>query len=173
MGPQQCSALFSLVVIAGLTCSCASANAARSPLNTGPVITEATSKPPETRTQVVIAPDIVHACELPTADAYFSFDSSHLTSDDRSPLDGVATCFTQGPLSGRGIKLVGRADPRGASEYNLTLGQARADAVAGYLEARGVSPAKAATTSRGALDAVGTDEETWARDRRVDVLLTN
>ncbi len=69
------------------------------------------------------------------------------------------------------VNLVGRADPRGAPEYNMTLGQSRADAVTAYLTARGVSPANASSTSRGAEDATGVDEAGWAHDRRVDVLL--
>jgi outer membrane protein OmpA-like peptidoglycan-associated protein len=57
------------------------------------------------------------------------------------------------------------------SDYNMTLGQARADAVAGYVEKHGLSRARVQSTSRGAMDATGTDEVTWQKDRRVDVLL--
>ena len=126
-----------------------------------------------TASDVVVSPDILRACGLPDADAYFSFNSSQVTSTDRSPLDAVAKCFTSGPLTGRSLKLVGRADPRGSTEYNMTLGQSRADAVAGYLEARGVGAGRASSTSRGAMDATGTNEATWARDRRVDLMLAN
>ena len=55
----------------------------------------------------------------------------------RSVLDQVATCFTTGPLKGRTLKLVGHADPRGGSDYNMTLGQSRADAVADYIIGQG------------------------------------
>jgi peptidoglycan-associated lipoprotein len=74
-------------------------------------------------------------------------------------------------MAGRKLSLIGRADPRGTPEYNLMLGQARANAVAWYLTAHGVSAANAGATSRGKLDATGVDEAGWARDRRVDVLL--
>src|SRR5579864_4238366 len=121
-----------------------------------------------TASNVVVSPDILRACGLPDADAYFTYDSSQVTSTDRSPLDAVAKCFTSGPLAGRSLKLVGRADPRGSTEYNMTLGQSRADAVASYLEARGVGAGRASSTSRGAMDAIGTNEASWARDRRVD-----
>jgi peptidoglycan-associated lipoprotein len=124
-----------------------------------------------TATTVAISEDILQACHIPDADAYFAFDSSHLTAPDHGALDAVAACFTSGPLTGRGLHLVGRADPRGTPEYNMTLGQSRADAVTAYLTARGVNPANASSTSRGAEDATGVDEAGWARDRRVDVLL--
>ncbi|MGH7439956.1 MAG: OmpA family protein [Polyangiaceae bacterium] len=126
-----------------------------------------------TASNVAISPDILQACHIATADAYFSFDASTVTQSDRSPLDAVAACFSNGPLSGHRMKLVGRADPRGESDYNVTLGQARADAVAGYLDRHGLTAAQTATTSRGAMDATGTSETGWAKDRRVDVLLAD
>jgi peptidoglycan-associated lipoprotein len=129
------------------------------------------SAPPETH--VAIADDIARACGISAPDAYFTFDSSKLESKAHSPLETVATCFTHGPLAGRSVKLVGRTDPRGESDYNMTLGQSRADSVAGYLEGHGVSASKASSTSRGAMDATGTDEKGWSRDRRVDVMLAD
>jgi peptidoglycan-associated lipoprotein len=69
------------------------------------------------------------------------------------------------------LVLVGRADPRGEAEYNMNLGATRADAVKHYLAQLGVAGGRLATTSRGALDAQGHDETTWATDRRVDLRL--
>jgi peptidoglycan-associated lipoprotein len=122
---------------------------------------------------VAISDEIRAKCGIPDADAYFPFDSAHVTSGDRSPLDRVVQCFTKGPLAGRSVKLVGRADPRGESDYNITLGQSRADAVGTYLATRGMDKSKAQSTSRGAMDAQGTDESGWQRDRRVDIVLGN
>ena len=124
-----------------------------------------------TAAAVKISDEIVKACGISEPDAYFAFDSSHLGPNSTKVLDQVAACFTTGALKGKSMKLVGRADIRGTEEYNITLGQSRADAVRGYLESRGVAKANASSTSRGAMDAVGTDEPSWARDRRVDVLL--
>jgi peptidoglycan-associated lipoprotein len=126
-----------------------------------------------TASNVNISDEIRSKCGIPDADAYFAFDSSRVTEKDRNPLDLVARCFTSGPLRGHAVELVGRADPRGASDYNFTLGQGRADAVSHYLAAHGLDKGKAQSTSRGAMDATGTDEATWQRDRRVDVLLGN
>jgi peptidoglycan-associated lipoprotein len=120
---------------------------------------------------VDISEEVRRACGIPDGDAYFSFDSRSITSVDISPLNAVAKCFTVGPLKGRSVRLVGHADPRGSSEYNMTLGQGRADSVQGYLGRRGLSRSKVDTTSRGAIDASGTDESGWAHDRRVDVML--
>ena len=61
--------------------------------------------------------------------------------------------------------------PRGETEYNFVLGNSRADAVGGFLRSKGMDKAKIDTTSRGELDATGTDEPGWARDRRVDLML--
>jgi peptidoglycan-associated lipoprotein len=126
-----------------------------------------------TASNVSISDEIRSKCGISDADAYFPFDSARVTSNDRTPLDQVVRCFTQGPLAGHSLKLVGRADPRGPTDYNLTLGQSRADAVSSYLASRGMAKDKAQPTSRGAMDAAGTDESGWQRDRRVDVLLGN
>lgn len=141
----------------------------------GTANTQATNQVPNTptATNVSISEEVLRACNIPDDDAYFAFDSSRLTAFDHAPLDKVATCFTRGPMAGHRLQLVGHADPRGTSEYNMTLGQSRADGVAAYLSARGVRPANASTTSRGAMDATGRDETGWAHDRRVDVMLAN
>jgi peptidoglycan-associated lipoprotein len=126
-----------------------------------------------TAANVTISSEILRACNIPDGDAYFAFDSAQLTTFDHGPLDAVATCFTRGPLANHRLSLVGHADPRGAHEYNVSLGQSRADAVGTYLADRGMRRSNEATTSRGALDAAGHDETGWAHDRRVDVMLAN
>lgn len=124
-----------------------------------------------TASNVAISEDVLRACNIPDSDAYFAFDSSRLTTFDHGPLDAVSACFTRGPMSGRKLHLVGHADPRGSADYNVTLGQSRADAVASYLDTHGMSSDKTKATSRGAMDATGQNETGWAHDRRVDVLL--
>jgi peptidoglycan-associated lipoprotein len=126
--------------------------------------------PPETTT-VAISDEIRQRCGIRERDTYFAFDSADVTTRDRGPLDGVAHCFVSGALKGRHLRLVGHSDPRGDSEYNVTLGLSRADAVERYLLGHGMMASLASTTSRGAMDAVGTDEAGWQKDRRVDVTL--
>lgn len=127
--------------------------------------------PAPTSGTIAVSDDIRAACGISDKDAYFAFDSAALESKDISPLDAIARCFTVGPLKGRSMRLIGHADPRGTSEYNLVLGQGRADSVEGYLDQHGVSRSRVETTSRGSMDATGNDESGWTHDRRVDVTL--
>jgi len=124
-----------------------------------------------TASAVRISDEIVKACGISEPDAYFAFDSANLRDQDAKVLMQVVTCFVSGPLKGRSLKVVGHADPRGSSDYNMTLGQSRADSVTTYMVRKGMDKAKAESTSRGAMDATGSDEPTWARDRRVDMML--
>lgn len=119
--------------------------------------------------------DIMQICGIkasPTAaPPQFDYDKEELTPEDRAVLDQLAECLTKGKLAGKAVSLVGRADPRGTEEYNLGLGSRRAGSVSTYLTHLGVKEPQLAVTTRGALDATGTDESTWAKDRRVDVML--
>jgi len=99
----------------------------------------------------------------------FDFDQSAILPEDRDVLAQVAQCLTTGPLKGRAVKLVGRADPRGTQEYNMALGERRANAALKYLTGLGVPGPQLGETSRGALDATGTDDAAWRMDRRVDI----
>ncbi|MGA2448393.1 MAG: OmpA family protein [Polyangiaceae bacterium] len=130
---------------------------------------EAPSSP--TVSAVHISEEITRTCGIAEPDAFFAFDSANVRPDDKRVLEQVVTCFSTGPLKGRTLRLVGHADPRGGSDYNMTLGQSRADAVAHYIVERGLDKSKAESSSRGAMDAVGSDEPSWAHDRRVDLLL--
>jgi peptidoglycan-associated lipoprotein len=135
--------------------------------------TTSTETPAQAATSgnIQIAQEILAACGIPASDAFFPFDSSRLEKKDLKVLNDVAACFTAGPMKARSMKLVGRADPRGAPGYNMTLGQARADSVQKYLADKSLDPSRAQSTSRGAMDATGTDEAGWAHDRRVDLML--
>jgi peptidoglycan-associated lipoprotein len=53
----------------------------------------------------------------------------------------------------------------------MVLGGRRADNVKGFIVQKGMPGGKVATSSRGEMDATGTDDASWSRDRRVDVLL--
>jgi peptidoglycan-associated lipoprotein len=135
-------------------------------------------EPPKPVSPTVSASDeLVTQCKLsidnvPSAPK-FDFDTAELEPADRDVLQQIATCVTTGPLKGKKLELVGRADPRGTTEYNLGLGTRRAGTVATYLERLGVHEAQLAETTRGALDAQGTDDATWRTDRRVDLKLVD
>jgi peptidoglycan-associated lipoprotein len=124
---------------------------------------------------VNVSDEIRKACDIHLANVddapKFDFDESAVRVDAKDVLNQVATCVTTGPLKGRSLELVGRADPRGEEEYNFALGNARAGSVRTYLVQEGVDPSAVTVTSRGELDATGTDEAGWQIDRRVDVTL--
>jgi len=172
---------FASVALATVTaCTIAGCGGETPPPKAAPTPTDAPAATPNlpakapdspTASAVRISDEIVKACGINEADAYFAFDSSALRPTEASVLGQIVKCFTTGPLAGRLLKLVGHADPRGGSDYNLTLGQSRADSVGSYLVQSGMDKAKTESTTRGAMDATGTDEPTWARDRRVDMIL--
>ena len=101
----------------------------------------------------------------------FDTDESELSSQDTAILQQVAQCLSTGPLAGKNVHLIGRADSRGTTEYNMVLGEHRANAVGHFLEERGVNSARVDETSRGELDATGSDDTSMRNDRRVDIML--
>lgn len=125
---------------------------------------------------IAVSGDIAELCKIKStmttgANPQFDYDKDELTAEDRVVLDQLATCLTTGALKGRAVSLIGRADPRGTDEYNLGLGSRRASSVGQYLGRLGVTDPQMAVTTRGALEATGTDEASWRNDRRVDVQL--
>lgn len=124
-----------------------------------------------TKGNINISDEIKKACGITDAEAFFAYDSANIRAEDKAVLTKLATCFTTGPLKGREMRLVGHADNRGEEDYNMQLGQRRADNVKGAIVNAGMTAAKALTTSRGELDATGADESSWAKDRRVDIVL--
>lgn len=124
---------------------------------------------------VSVSNDIAQSCKMDLNNVdhapKFVTDESSLEPQDQSVLQQVATCVINGPLKGRSLKLVGRADPRGEVEFNFVLGEHRAGTVENYLSSLGVDKSQLSETSRGKLDATGVDSVGWERDRRVDITL--
>lgn len=123
------------------------------------------------QSDINISDEIKKACGLTDTEARFAYNSANVREADRVVMKKLAECFTTGKLKGRTMQLVGHADPRGEPEYNLVLGGRRADNVAGTLKKEGLPAAQVTTTSRGEMEARGTDEASWAKDRRVDIHL--
>jgi peptidoglycan-associated lipoprotein len=172
------AALLSTLVV--LVCACGDKPPPATPQNPPPAQT--TAPPPQSSaaltrgtSNVGVADDLARACSIQFGDAERApkFDYAHtdLLPEDKTVLDQVGRCVTTGPLKGRSLKLVGRADSRGEAEYNMTLGEHRADMVRRYLDGLGVDDKRISETSRGKLDASGSDESGWRRDRRVDIML--
>jgi len=121
------------------------------------------SEIPEPEPEVAVEP-IEQPCVVETV--YFAFDSAELDSSSRTALQEAVECF-RGQGSGGSLLLSGAADPRGTEEYNIALGERRAQAVRSYLTSLGLDGNSISTTSVGEEMATGTDEAGWARDRNV------
>ncbi len=122
------------------------------------------SEIPEPEPEVEVEP-VEQPCVVETV--YFAFDSSELDSSSRAALQEAVECLRGQSDAGMSLLLTGAADPRGTEEYNIALGERRAQAVRSYLTSLGLDGNRVSTTSVGEEMATGTDEAGWARDRNV------
>lgn len=100
---------------------------------------------------------------------YFEFDSSRIRSEFRDVLRRHAEYLTR--YSDVQVRLEGHTDERGSREYNIGLGERRADSVKDMLRAYGVSRNQMETVSYGEeMPAVDeSNEEAWEQNRRVEI----
>lgn len=96
----------------------------------------------------------------------FATDSYELDSEAQQTLTAQAKWLQQ--YGSVRVTVEGHADERGTREYNLALGQRRAEAAKNFLAARGVSPSRMNVISYGKERPVaeGSDEAAWAQNRR-------
>jgi peptidoglycan-associated lipoprotein len=101
---------------------------------------------------------------------FFELDKASLGEEARKLLDGKTACYQES----RGtINIHGHADERGTTDYNLALGQRRADTVQRHLANHGVGPSRINTVSYGEerpLEQAHT-ESAWSKNRRAEVYL--
>jgi peptidoglycan-associated lipoprotein len=172
------SLLFAMTLLAATSLGCAAKEKpAAAPVASSPAaIREGTSVDPAVAQAVQqneggglsISPEIHKLCpgiQTPR----FGYDSAEVRQEWNTALKQVAECMRSGGLSGHSLLLTGHTDPRGEEDYNMSLGGRRASAVKSAFVALGVDDERVQTTSRGKIDAQGTDEDSWARDRRVDI----
>jgi peptidoglycan-associated lipoprotein len=97
---------------------------------------------------------------------FFDYDSSAIRSDQRSTLERQASWLGSNPSVT--VTVEGHTDERGTREYNLALGQRRANAARDALVAGGVAGGRIATISYGKdrPAALGSNEDAWAQNRR-------
>lgn len=109
----------------------------------------------------------VAECGLETV--HFAYDRSDLDDRSRSLLQRVADCIQQRGYAK--VQIAGHADERGSTDYNLALGQRRADAVRKYLGGLGIDGSRLATISFGEERPVDTasTEDAWSRNRRAEM----
>ncbi len=101
---------------------------------------------------------------------YFDFDKSEIKPEYADIISAAAHNLTASPTMK--LKLEGNTDERGTREYNIGLGERRAQAVRRALMLQGVAESQVSTVSFGAERpaAEGDDEAAWAKNRRVEVV---
>ncbi len=97
---------------------------------------------------------------------FFALDSYSIDSESQRILDAQAAWLSRNPNVR--VTIEGHADERGTREYNLALGDRRANAARNYLQSRGIDPARMQTISWGKErpEALGSNESAWAQNRR-------
>ncbi|WP_045860868.1 OmpA family protein [Teredinibacter purpureus] len=125
---------------------------------------------PEPTMEPVIEVDPYEALEGLSTVFYFDFDQSILKAEARAALMIYAEVLGDAPKS---IRLEGHADERGTREYNMALGEQRANAVRDFLVLQGVDASIIETVSYGEESpvALGGSEGSWSQNRRVQIKL--
>jgi peptidoglycan-associated lipoprotein len=123
--------------------------------------TSETGIPPEAK------PEITIPVVFEPRDVFFDYDRFVLRDDAREALTGDGKLLVDNP--GVKVLLEGHCDERGTVEYNLALGERRANAVRAYLVQYGVDVSRLSTISYGEERpfAQGQDESAWSQNRRV------
>jgi peptidoglycan-associated lipoprotein len=102
----------------------------------------------------------------PVGDVFFDYDSSILSTEAQDRLTQNAAWLKSN--SGKSVLIEGHCDDRGTSEYNIALGDRRADTAKEYLERLGIASARLETISYGEERPFdkGQGEDAWAKNRR-------
>lgn len=100
---------------------------------------------------------------------YFDFDQATLKPDARALLLAHAERLKENPTD---VRLEGHADERGSREYNMALGERRANAVRDFLVLQGVRRSDLEVVSYGEERplAMGSSESAWSQNRRVEIV---
>lgn len=107
-----------------------------------------------------------------TKNVYFAFDDYTLSPDSQESLNKLAE-FMKGTPSVV-VQIEGHCDERGSTEYNLALGERRAQSVKNYLVQLGIDPARLPTMSWGEEKpaAQGSNESAWSQNRRAEFVVS-
>lgn len=102
---------------------------------------------------------------------YFAYDSAALDATALSDVEVAANRFTEAPETF--IQVAGHCDERGTQEYNLALGERRAQEVRNQLRRLGISGSRIVTISFGEENpaVLGSDETAWAKNRRCEFMV--
>ena len=152
-----------LLIVLIFISSCSTLNVTQESVNSENIMTIETSGPKDDYinygSQAIFA----------NATIYFEFDKSNLTSKSIQTLKSAVNALKEN--SSIKITLAGHADERGTREYNLALGQRRAEIVSDYLVLNGIQNQRITVKSYGEERpaVIGQDEQSYAKNRRVDI----
>jgi peptidoglycan-associated lipoprotein len=154
------STLTAVVITLGLTSCTDDKKKAAEPV--APVASETPAAPTDSGS----------TADLKTTPIYFGFDDYTLTSEAQSTL----TAMAEGMKASKSavVQIEGHCDERGTVEYNLALGERRAQSVKNFLTQLGVEAARLSTISYGEEKPVsqGHAEDSWAKNRRAEFVVT-
>ena len=135
-----------------------------------PVATEQTVDTDMTETAVMETPAVetTMATVSDLSRVYFDFDSYVLSAESRATLKQNAMVLKAAPMLK--AKIEGHCDERGSDDYNLALGEQRAQSTMDYLTSLGVPNSQMSVVSMGELEPLdrASTEEAWAKNRRAE-----
>ena len=161
--------LLSVIFAFAFMVGCASTDSDESAVNTGDAAAQSAA---EEAAANKAAADAAAAAAAAAANLqtvfYFDFDQATLSADTRAALDAQIEVLRNANTK---VRLEGHADERGTREYNMALGERRANAVANYLIINGVERYRVETVSYGEerpINSASTDSA-WSENRRVEL----
>jgi peptidoglycan-associated lipoprotein len=150
-----------VVMAVGLvTFGCADDEAAEEPVQ--PSVTEESAPSPDSPAENFVPETL-----------FFAFDDYTLNMEAQTRLQALSDHLKA--MQNAVVQIEGHCDERGSIEYNLALGERRAQSVKNYLVQLGVDPARLSTISYGEEkpNSEGHDESSWGQNRRAEFTLTN
>lgn len=132
--------------------------------------TQAAPTPAPTKKEEVVAPSAPAAKVELLQKIYFDYDKSAIRADAKAQLDkNYEYLAKNGSVK---LQVVGHCDERGTSEYNMALGDRRANSAKSYLVNRGIAATRLDTLSKGEEEPTdpGHDENAWSKNRRAEFL---
>ena len=166
-----------LTLIAAVATLALGACAKKAPEQLPPAPAETGTATTETPTDTASGPGtqehFATAVGAPNTIVYFDTDQYDIDGEDGAKLQTQARYFAQ--YSNVNFTIEGHADERGTREYNLALGERRANAAKNYLVSLGIPAERIRTLSYGKERpvALGSDENSWAQNRRAATVVIN
>lgn len=165
------ASLVAALIVGGCASNTPTSTVASSQTGTLPQATTASANPnPAGSTSTVQSSASTATAKPTTFTVYFDYDSFSVKDQYANVVRSNADYLAKTNVA---LELDGNADERGSREYNMALGQKRADAVKRALTALGVKTDRIETISFGEDKprVTGHDESSWAENRRVDFVL--